>query len=49
MYKIIKDWASEGKDEMGKPNGKFYIGHDNAMKMVEPYVKKHHEPKFNDS
>ena len=42
MFKIIKEYgAREGKDEMGKPNGKFYLDHDAAMKMIVPYLKKY--------
>ena len=30
MYKLIKDYAKEGKDKDGRPNGQFYIDKKSA-------------------
>ena len=40
MYKLISTIAREGKDEDGKPNGKYFVHHDDAVKFVQPYMTK---------
>ena len=41
MYRLISTIAKEGKDEDGKPNGHYYIHHDDAIKFVQPYIAEH--------
>mgnify|MGYP000742676658 CR=1 FL=1 len=41
MYKLIKDYAKEGKDVDGKPNGLFFVDRENAKKFATPLVEKH--------
>ena len=44
MYKVITNLAREGKDDMGRPNGRFYVDKATALKFVAPLVK--HKVKF---
>ena len=42
MYKMIKNYAKEGKDpENGRPNGRFYINKDDALKVALPMIVEH--------
>ena len=41
MYTLIHDYAKEGKDENGKPSGKFFLDRESAKKVTLPYVQKY--------
>ena len=41
MNHLIKKFAKEGKDEEGKPNGRFFINKKDTLTASEPYVKKY--------
>ena len=41
MYSLIHDYAKEGKDEEGKPNGHYFMDREAAKKVTLPYVTKY--------
>ena len=41
MNHLIKKYAKEGKDEEGKPNGRFFLNRDDALHASEPFIKKY--------
>ena len=41
MNSIIKNHAKEGKDQDGKPNGRFYVDKANALIMSKPFITKY--------
>ena len=41
MNDLIKKYAKEGKDEEGKPNGRFFLNRDDALHASTPFVKKY--------
>ena len=41
MSDLIKKYAKEGKDEEGKPNGRFFLNRDDCLHASEPYIHKY--------
>merc|ERR1711959_99890 len=41
MNSLIKNHSKEGKDENGKPNGRFYVDKANTLVISKPFVAKY--------
>ncbi len=48
MNKLIKDYAKEGKDKDGRPNGRFFLDQTSLKKVSKPYVNKYYQWKPNE-